>query len=535
MNMPSIAFLFDMAAKSTVLLGVACLLILALRRTSAAARYFTWICAFASVLALPVLSELLPRWDLRVKTPLVGTVVSKAAATDVAPITAQRPDAGGAPVRLKRSVPWLAVIWLSGALLALARLAAGHVRLALSMRRAVDVRVPDWLAARDQAAARIGLHRAVKMKRSSQTDVPLTCGVFFATIVLPDASGEWDAERRHVVLLHELTHARRRDPLLWLMVQIAAALYWFHPLGWLALAGFRREQERSCDDAVVNAGAAGPAYAEHLVALARAIAPARAYSAALGMAATSNLEQRVRALLDRRRNRQGLRRGMCAVAAIAVVAAILPLATLRAQQSGVSPSLSGWIHDPGGAVVPGALVLLRNNNSHQDGARTNAAGEYRFSVPEGSYTMEVHAQGFAGYRKAIVLPLDGQSNVELELGSVSDSVEVVGRGPRPSETGTPRRIRVGGNVQAAKLVSMTKPVYPADAEAAGIEGTVMLQAVISAEGNLLGLSVMNTSTDASLASAAMDAVRQWHYQPTLLNGEAVEVVTTIAVTFRLQQ
>ena len=239
--MPSIAFLFDMAAKSTVLLGVACLLILALRRPSAAARYFTWICAFASVLALPVLSELLPRWDLRVKTPLVGTVVSKAAATDVAPITAQRPDAGGAPVRLKRSVPWLAVIWLSGALLALARLAAGHVRLALSMRRAVDVRVPDWLAARDQAAARIGLHRAVKMKRSSQTDVPLTCGVFFATIVLPDASGEWDAERRHVVLLHELTHARRRDPLLWLMVQIAAALYWFHPLGWLALAGFRRE------------------------------------------------------------------------------------------------------------------------------------------------------------------------------------------------------------------------------------------------------------------------------------------------------
>jgi hypothetical protein len=112
--MPSIAFLFDMAAKSTVLLGVACLLILALRRTSAAARYFTWICAFASVLALPVLSELLPRWDLRVKTPLVGTVVSKAAATDVAPITAQRPDAGGAPVRLKRSVPWLAVICLAG-------------------------------------------------------------------------------------------------------------------------------------------------------------------------------------------------------------------------------------------------------------------------------------------------------------------------------------------------------------------------------------------------------------------------------------
>ncbi len=338
-----------------------------------------------------------------------------------------------------------------------------------------------------------------------------------------------------MVLLHELTHARRRDPLLWLMAQITGAIYWFHPLVWLALAGFRREQERSCDDAVVNAGAARPAYAEHLVALARDIAPARAYSAALGMAATSDLEQRVRSLLDARRNRQGLRRGICAAAAVAIVAVILPLAALRAQQSGAPASLSGWVHDPSGAAVTGALVLLKNHTSHQEAARTNAVGEYRFSVPEGSYTLEVHAPGFAEYHQAVVLPVNAQTNIVLDLGKVSESVEVVGRGPRPPQTGTPRRIRVGGNVQATKLVSMTKPLYPPAAEAAGIEGTVMLQAVISTEGNLLGLSVMNTSVDASLASAAMDAVRQWHYQPTLLNGLPVEVVTTIAVTFRLEQ
>jgi len=94
---------------------------------------------------------------------------------------------------------------------------------------------------------------------------------------------------------------------------------------------------------------------------------------------------------------------------------------------------------------------------------------------------------------------------------------------------------VGGMVQGTKLVTMTKPVYPPGAEAAGIEGTVLLRAVISTGGDLLGLSVINQSVDGELAAAAMDAVKQWHYNPTLLNGEPVEVATTIAVTFRLER
>jgi protein TonB len=100
--------------------------------------------------------------------------------------------------------------------------------------------------------------------------------------------------------------------------------------------------------------------------------------------------------------------------------------------------------------------------------------------------------------------------------------------------GTAGGIRVGGNVQATKLVHQTKPVYPAGAQAAGIEGTVLLKAVISIQGNLLGLVVLNTSVDPELAQAAMDAAKQWQYEPTLLNGVPVEVVTTITVNFRLE-
>jgi TonB family protein len=94
---------------------------------------------------------------------------------------------------------------------------------------------------------------------------------------------------------------------------------------------------------------------------------------------------------------------------------------------------------------------------------------------------------------------------------------------------------VGGNVQVAKLVSQVPPVYPAELKQQGIAGTVILRAVISTTGETLNPVVLNTTVNPGLAQAALDAVRQWRYQPTLLNGQPVEIVTNIEVTFELDQ
>ena len=176
-----------------------------------------------------------------------------------------------------------------------------------------------------------------------------------------------------------------------------------------------------------------------------------------------------------------------------------------------------------GAAVPRALILLKNISGRQDAAQTNDAGEYKFAVPAGSYALFVRAPGFAEFQKTISVPVSDKMNITLGVGPVSEAVEVVGKAIPPAQAAIPRRIRVGGNVQATKLVSMTKPAYPPGPQAAGIEGTVLLQAVISMDGNLLNLSLLNTSVDAELARAAMVAVGSWHYQPTLLNGQPVEV------------
>src|SRR5580704_13224859 len=106
-----------------------------------------------------------------------------------------------------------------------------------------------------------------------------------------------------------------------------------------------------------------------------------------------------------------------------------------------------------------------------------------------------------------------------------------GGGMPPPPKATPSRIRVGGNVAAAKLVRQVTPLYPPIAKTAHISGTVMLHAVIAKDGTIQELTYV--SGPPLLMKNAMDAVRQWRYSPTLLNGEPVEVDTTISVVFTL--
>jgi len=101
----------------------------------------------------------------------------------------------------------------------------------------------------------------------------------------------------------------------------------------------------------------------------------------------------------------------------------------------------------------------------------------------------------------------------------------------PKKVETPQRIKVGGNVQAAMVKHRVNPVYPALAKSARVSGVVHLAAVIAKDGTIQELHSLGGPT--LLIQAAMDAVKQWVYQPTMLNGEPVQVETTIDVNFTL--
>jgi len=113
------------------------------------------------------------------------------------------------------------------------------------------------------------------------------------------------------------------------------------------------------------------------------------------------------------------------------------------------------------------------------------------------------------------------------LGGIIGGVGGMPPPPKPSQ----QRLRVGGNVQSAKMVRQIMPVYPAIAKTAHIQGNVVLHAIIAKDGTVQELQYI--SGPPLLMKPALDAVRQWRYQPTLLNGEPVEVDTTITVVFTL--
>jgi protein TonB len=115
------------------------------------------------------------------------------------------------------------------------------------------------------------------------------------------------------------------------------------------------------------------------------------------------------------------------------------------------------------------------------------------------------------------------------IGGVIGGVGAAPPPPKPAQ----QRIRQGGQVQAAKLVNKVQPMYPPLARQTRISGTVRLHAIIAKNGSVEQLEVI--SGHPLLVQAALDAVRQWKYQATTLNGENVEVDTTIDVIFSLNQ
>lgn len=357
-------FPLSVLIKITGVLAVALVAVRILRPATATLRHLVLACAFGAVAALPVVAVVAPAMTVTVERPApVSPVVLPITVATVAdqrngipPMRSEHAAAAGdiADTPARSALPLAA--WAAGATIAMVPVLLIPARLRRLRRTA-----RHW-GKGDDALQTIGAarHRACVLLHDEVT-VPLTCGVIRPAIILPVDAPRWsDDDLRHA-LVHEMEHVRRADWAVHVATRVVCALYWFHPLVWLAWRRLRLEAERACDDAVLRNGEPA-AYAEQLVTLARRQV-IRAPVPPLSMAGPTDLSTRVRALLDETQVR-----GPVSAAATAAVVAAAVLCTVVVAPLSAAPIRP--VQAPSDAPAFD-VVSIRENRSGDQGQRIN--------------------------------------------------------------------------------------------------------------------------------------------------------------------
>lgn len=316
---PGLAFI----AKATCILLVGFAALALAARARAATRHAIVACTFAALVALPAVLWISPGFTVNVpaRTPLPAVVVPSATPgvvnaprTDVTITNGSRTVTPRTPLVTGERIVEL---WIIGALLTIAPFAFGLYQ----MRRLRRTSMP-WTGDRALVAAlarNAGVHRPVELLVHENISTPLMSGVLSPAVLLPGGAIDWSGDELRCALTHELEHVRRGDWLVHVIARGVCAVYWFHPLVWMAWRRLAVEAERSCDDAVLQ-NADQTEYAEQLVSLARRLSGS-APQPLMAMANRSDLSTRVSAVLDSSQAR-GRLRSLPAIGALIVTAVI---------------------------------------------------------------------------------------------------------------------------------------------------------------------------------------------------------------------
>ncbi|WP_422931694.1 M56 family metallopeptidase [Singulisphaera sp. PoT] len=486
-------FVFTVLLRATILLGLAWAVCSILRRQSASLRHLIWLSSLTAVLILPVLMGLLPTLRLPIlpsryasqaapvsldrteipepkPSPVEPPHVSPAFATPVAhelvraetngltssPILSPVPAANAVEIKtyfITKCIFLLQIGWAGGALIVLMPMLTAQVRLRRVLIRSQPLNDAKWTGLIEQLGSWLRLSRRVSLLCGGPTTSPMTWGVLRPKVLIPSAAEEWSQERLKVVLLHELAHVKRWDCLAQMFARVVCAVYWFHPLVWVASNRLRVEREKACDDLVLLSGSSAADYAEHLLEVARSLRSApRLAAVAVPMARASQIEGRLLAILDRRRRRHGLGR-LGAFGLLATVGLLLlSISTTRlaarivneagddakreatqasSEAKSTRMTVSGRVVDESDKPVAGTKVLILGRRKL---AALNARSENQYEVmgrtetdANGNYRVEVRRSSSVTHYEIMALasaPGHGLGFIELNRDAPTPSANV---------------------------------------------------------------------------------------------------------------
>ena len=302
--------------KMTALLAAGGAVSATLRRSSAGARHLVWLATLAGLLVMPAALRYAPlQLPILPRSMLVRQGPARNSTPEPLPPSehSQRAE-GSSPAALSAKTPraatssiWPPVVslrqgllaaWAGGAMLLLGYLGVGALSVRRIIRSARPLDAAPWRSLLAEVAGRLDLTDLPSLLASDRASVPFAFGLWRRTVVLPAEARDWTQERRALVLSHELAHLKRHDLVGHALGRAACALYWFHPMVWVAARRLRAESERACDDLVLRNGVSASDYADHLLDILVAVRHNTVPGAAVAMARRKEFEGRVLAILD---------------------------------------------------------------------------------------------------------------------------------------------------------------------------------------------------------------------------------------------
>jgi len=378
---------------------------------------------------------------------------------------------------------------------------------------------------------------------------PMTCGVLHPSVVLPLDAQTWEAEDLNRAIVHELEHVRRGDWVSHCLARALCAVYWFHPLVWIAWRQLALEAERSCDDAVLGRSEA-TAYADQLVSLAQQLSLAKmpAKSPLLAMANRADLAARVGAVLDTRRRRG--RAGALPVALACAAAAVLvltmsPLRMVAAPQSAATAPMPRFSANT-------MLVIVNVTVSDKSGKSLEGLSANDFVLTEEGVPQTIRVFEFQGAQDSVSsyyilgyyttnLNVDGQFRKIAVTGKADTMAKLNYRAGYYGKSLGAAGVVIGDgggdrslspDITPPVVIYKKEPEYSEEARKAKYQGTVVLYVDLDASGQVTKVTV-NRSLGLGLDQKAVEAVSQWQFKPGMQAGKPVAMRAQVEVSFRL--
>jgi TonB family protein len=475
------------------------------------------------------------------------------------------------------------------------QLLAGWVHIVRIRRRAQPPQVREWVTTVADLAGRLGIRRSVLLLESTLVGLPVMVGWLRPVILVPvSVFAGLTPDQIAAILAHELAHVRRGDYVVNALQRVVEIALFYHPAVWWVSACVRREREHCCDDLAAPLSSSRLTYARALLALEehRGHVPALAMGATgTGLFARIRRIVDPAATSHPALSKGSAMPIVLSLVAFALTAGIAAVPT-GAHAPQARGSIRGTVTDQQGGRAPGVTITVEPISAVGPRRTTVSDGSGQFAVtdvPDGSYVLTAALSGFRKdmRRVEIVSGAAPTELIQLQLGSMSEVVTILApsKEENPARSTTPQTpparqgqtsptavpdlldaakqaaaagrtadeesavrqalallqaahphvplpggpVRVGGDIRAPKQSHYVAPEYPQAARVAGIQGTVVIDATLDRNGTVVDAHVMSGVLE--LNDAALAAVRQWTYTPTLLGGVPVEVLMTVRVVF----